>query len=56
MNNSNVKDNNQDNHLPSYCKVCSQEVQPLHKVFNTLLCPKCNTIISSDIGIEKAGI
>lgn len=34
-----------------YCKNCNTDVVPVIKVFNTKLCPKCNVILSSNIGI-----
>jgi len=39
-----------------YCKICKKDVVPIVKIFNTKVCPKCNIILSSDKGIDKAGI
>jgi DNA-directed RNA polymerase subunit RPC12/RpoP len=38
-----------------YCAKCKKEVVPIKKIFNTMLCPNCNIILSSDCGIDKAG-
>jgi len=38
-----------------YCSKCKKEVRVVETgVFNVLLCGKCNTILSSDIGIDKS--
>jgi len=36
-----------------YCKQCSKNVNATIKMWDTRICPHCNIIISSDIGIDK---
>lgn len=38
-----------------YCKYCEKDVVPIVKMWNTLICPKCNRIIVSDKGIGTVG-
>ena len=37
----------------SMCLKCKKKVVPLVKVFNTLICPHCSTILSSSYGMER---
>jgi len=35
------------------CSKCHSSITPIVFMWNTKVCPKCNTIISSDKGIDK---
>jgi endogenous inhibitor of DNA gyrase (YacG/DUF329 family) len=34
-----------------FCPTCNKEVEGIVKIFNTVICPQCNKILSSDKGI-----
>ena len=36
-----------------YCPRCKKDVQVSIKMWNTVICNECNTIISSDKGIDQ---
>ena len=39
-----------------YCPRCKKDVQVNIKVWNTVICTICSTVISSDKGIDKVNI
>ena len=39
----------------TYCPTCDKDVKALDKMFGTKICPSCNKILSSDMGIDKVG-
>lgn len=39
-----------------FCKFCKKDVVPVTRMFNTKVCTKCNNVLSSDRGIDKAGM
>lgn len=45
----------QSNEVIAFCKVCDKDVTASVKMWDTIVCDECNTIISSNIGIDKVG-
>ncbi len=41
------------NKTVAYCKKCGKDVKASIKMWNTIVCDECNTIISSNKGIER---
>ena len=39
-----------------YCPKCKKDVPVTVRMWNTVICTICNTIISSDKGIDKVNI